>query len=390
MKQQGYKNIALTALSVALASTVLLAGCSKKDAAGGGGDTVEVKIGHSAPLTGAQAHLGKDAQNGAQLAIDELNTQGVVIGGKKIHFTLDAVDDQADARVATTVAQQLIDDNVSGVIGHLNSSTTLPASRLYNQNGIVQISPSATNPTYTQQGFTNAFRVMANDVQQGRTLGTFAVNELKAKNIAIIDDKTAYGAGLAAEFEKSVKTANGGLIGHEYTTDKETDFNAILTRIKGKNPDLIFFAGMDGQGAAMASQVKNLGINAQFMGGDGIYTPEFTKLASKAADGTIASLPGAPLAQMPKGPEFQKRFEAKYGPIQLYGAYNYDAVMVMVDAMKRANSTDPKVYVAKMRDSNWPGVTTTISFDDKGDLKKASITLYKVEGGKWVPLKTVE
>ncbi len=382
-------HVRLAALTVAVLSSLTLSGCSKKEAATNS-DTLEVKIGHSAPLTGAQAHLGKDAQNGAQLAVDDLNTQGIKIGGKKAHFTLDAVDDQADARIATTVAQQLVDDKVSGVIGHLNSSTTLPASRLYNQNGIVQISPSATNPTYTQQGFGNAFRVMANDVQQGHALGTYAVTALNAKRIAVIDDKTAYGAGLAAEFEKAVKDAHGNLVTHEYTTDKETDFNAILTRIKGTNPDLVFFAGMDGQGAAMVQQVKNLGLNAQFMGGDGIYTPEFLKLGGKSADGTVASLPGAPLVQMPKGPEFQKKFEAKYGPIQLYGAYNYDAVMVMVDAMKRANSIDPKVYVKEMKTTNWPGVTTTISFDSKGDLNKASITIYKAEGGKWVPLKTVE
>ncbi|MDE2420135.1 MAG: branched-chain amino acid ABC transporter substrate-binding protein [Gammaproteobacteria bacterium] len=381
--------VRLAALTVAVLSGLTLSGCSKKEAATNS-DTLEVKIGHSAPLTGAQAHLGKDAQNGAQLAVDDLNTQGIKIGGKKVHFTLDAVDDQADARIATTVAQQLVDDKVSGVIGHLNSSTTLPASRLYNQNSIVQISPSATNPTYTQQGFANAFRVMANDVQQGHALGTYAVTALNAKRIAVIDDKTAYGAGLAAEFEKAVKEAHGNLVTHEYTTDKETDFNAILTRIKGTNPDLVFFAGMDGQGAAMVQQVKNLGLNAQFMGGDGIYTPEFLKLGGKSADGTVASLPGAPLVQMPKGPEFQKKFEAKYGPIQLYGAYNYDAVMVMADAMKRANSVDPKVYVKEMKTTNWPGVTTTISFDGKGDLNKASITIYKAEGGKWVPLKTVE
>jgi branched-chain amino acid transport system substrate-binding protein len=382
-------HIALTALTVAVLSSLTLTGCSKKEAAVKS-DTLEVKIGHAAPLTGAQAHLGKDAQNGAQLAVDDLNAGGIQIGGKKVHFTLDAVDDQADARIATTVAQQLIDDKVSGVIGHLNSSTTLPASRLYNQNGIVQISPSATNPTYTQQGFSNAFRVMANDIQQGHALGTYAVSELKAKHIAIIDDKTAYGAGLAAEFEKAVKEAHGNLVAHEYTTDKETDFNAILTRIKGTKPDLVFFAGMDGQGAAMVQQVKNLGLAAQFMGGDGIYTPDFMKLAGNFAEGTVASLPGAPLAKMPKGPEFQKKFEAKFGAIQLYGAYNYDAVMVMVDAMKRANSVDPKVYVKEMKTSNWPGVTTTIGFDNKGDLSKASITIYKVEGGKWVPLKTVE
>jgi branched-chain amino acid transport system substrate-binding protein len=380
--------LAMTALTAAILSSLTLSGCSKKESALDS-NVLEVKIGHAAPLTGPQAHLGKDAQNGAQLAIDDLNAEPMTIGGQKVHFKLEAMDDQADARIATTVAQQLIDDQVSGVVGHLNSSTTLPASRLYHQNSIVQITPSATNPIYTQQGFPHAFRLMANDIQQGYALGTYAVKELQAKRIAVIDDKTAYGAGLAAEFEKAVKQAQGTLVAHEYTTDKETDFNAILTRIKGQKPDLVFFAGMDGQGAAMVQQVKNLGLNAQFMGGDGIYTPDFIKLGGKFAEGAIASLPGVPLVQTDKGQAFQKRFQAKYTQIQLYAAYNYDAVMVMANAMKRANSADPKVYANAMKTSQWPGVTTTISFDDKGDLKKASITIYKVVGGKWIALKTV-
>lgn len=382
-------HLVLTALIAAVLASFTLSGCSKKEVVVDS-DTLDVKIGHAAPLTGPQAHLGKDAQNGAQLAIDDLNAEPMKIGGKNVRFTLESMDDQADGRIATTVAQQLIDDQVSGVVGHLNSSTTLPASRLYHINGIVQITPSATNPTYTKQGFDRAFRVISNDIQQGRALGTYAVKELKAKNIAVIDDKTAYGAGLAGQFEQAVTQAQGVVVAHEYTTDKETDFNAILTRIKGSKPDLVFFAGMDGQGAAMVQQVKNLGLSAQFMGGDGIYTPDFVKLGGTSAEGTIASLPGVPVTQMPKGQVFQKRFEAKYGQIQLYAAYNYDAVMVMADAMKRANSADPKVYAKEIKTSQWPGVTTTISFDDKGDLKKASITIYKVQDGKWVAQKTVD
>lgn len=384
--------LARTMAIAAIASLSLLSACSKPSGTAASSDTntIEIKIGHAGPLTGPQAHLGKDDENGARMAIDDLNAHKIAIGGKTAHFTLVSMDDQADARVATTVAQQLVDEQVNGVIGHMNSSTTLPASRIYNQNGIVEITPSATNPTYTQQGFTNAFRVMPNDVQQGKALGQFAVQELKAKRIAVIDDKTAYGAGIAAEFEKAVKASGGTLIGHEYTTDKETDFNAILTRIKGMNPDLLFFAGMDGQGAAMIQQVRNLGIKAQFMGGDGIHTAEFMKLAGAAADGVVASLPGLPIEQMPKGTDFKARFEKKYGVIQLYAPYYYDGVMVMADAMKRANSADSKVYVKQMATTNWPGVTSTITFDTKGDLKIAPITVYKVQQGQWISLKTVQ
>jgi branched-chain amino acid transport system substrate-binding protein len=284
-----------------------------------------IKIGHAAPLTGPQAHLGKDNENGVRLAVDELNAKGLSIGGQKVQFELHSEDDQADPRIATTVAQKFVDDKVSGMIGHLNSGTTIPASRIYNDAGIVEISPSATNPKYTQQGYKGAFRVMANDIQQGKVLGEFAVKEMAAKKIAIIDDRTAYGQGLADEFEKAAKAAGGKIVVHEFTNDKASDFTAILTKIKGKSPDLVFYGGMDGQGAPMAKQMQTLGLKAQFLGGDGIHTAEFMKLAGAAAEGVTASLPGVPLEKMPKGADFKQKFESKYGKIQLYAPYCYDA-----------------------------------------------------------------
>jgi branched-chain amino acid transport system substrate-binding protein len=314
------------------------------------------RIGHAAPLTGPQAHLGKDNENGVRLAIDELNTQGLTIGGQKVKFELESEDDQADPRIATTVAQKFVDDKVNGVIGHLNSGTTIPTSRIYNDAGLVQISPSATNPKYTQQGYKGAYRVMANDVQQGQVLGQFAVNDLAAKKIAIIDDRTAYGQGLADEFEKAAKAAGGSIVVREFTNDKASDFTAILTKIKGTAPDLVFYGGMDGQGAPMAKQMQTLGLKAKFLGGDGIHTAEFMKLAGAAAEGVTASLPGVPLESMPHGPDFKQRFESKYGVIQLYAPYCYDAMMVMADAMKRANSVEPAKYLP-----NWRRRTMTVS-----------------------------
>lgn len=380
-----------------LAAAIAVAGCSKKEeaaktegtasAANTGG--LVVKIGHAAPLTGPQAHLGKDNENGVRMAIDDLNAQGFSIGGQKVQFQLESEDDQADPRIATTVAQKFVDDKVSGIIGHLNSGTTIPASRIYNDAGIVEISPSATNPKYTQQGYKGAFRVMANDVQQGKVLGEFAVNDMNAKKIAIIDDRTAYGQGLADEFEKAAKAAGASIVVHEFTNDKASDFTAILTKIKGAAPDLVFYGGMDGQGAPMVKQLQTLGLKAQFLGDDGIHTAEFMKLAGAAAEGVTASLPGVPLDQMPKGADFKQKFESKYGKIQLYAPYCYDAMMVMAEAMQRANSAEPAKYLPEMAKTNYSGVTANIKFDDKGDLQGGSITVYRVVKGEWQVLKTV-
>jgi branched-chain amino acid transport system substrate-binding protein len=381
-----------------LAAAVAVTGCSKKEEAAktevaastANTGALVVKIGHAAPLTGPQAHLGKDNENGVRLAIEDLNAKGISIGGQKVQFELESEDDQADPRIATTVAQKFIDDKVSGMIGHLNSGTTIPASRIYNDAGLVQISPSATNPKYTQQGYKNAFRVMANDVQQGRVLGQFAVNDMKAKKIAIIDDRTAYGQGIADEFEKAAKAAGATIVVHEFTNDKASDFTAILTKIKGVAPDLVFYGGMDGQGAPMVKQLQTLGLKAQFLGGDGFIPAEFMKLAGAAAEGVTASLPGVPLNQMPKGADFKQRFETKYGKIQLYAPYCYDAMMVLAEAMQRANSIESAKYLPEIVKTNYSGVTANIKFDDKGDLQGGAITVYRVVKGEWQALKTID
>jgi branched-chain amino acid transport system substrate-binding protein len=348
-----------------------------------------VKIGQVSPLTGPQAHLGKDNDNGARLAIEELNAKGVTIGGVKVKFELLSEDDQADPKTGTIVAQKLVDAKVAGVIGHLNSGTTIPASKIYNDAGIPQISPSATNPKYTHQGYKGAFRVMANDVQQGRVLGEYAVGKLKAKKIAIIDDRTAYGQGLADEFEKAAKAGGAAIVGREYTSDKSTEFRAILTNVKAKGPDLVFYGGMDSQAGPMVAQMQSLAVKAKFLAGDGVQSPEFIKLAGKAAGGAVASSPGVPLDKMPGGKGFTERFGAKYGQIQIYAPYAYDAAMTLVDAMQKANSTQPAKYLPELAKISRQGVTGPIAFDEKGDLKSGPITLYVVKGGKWEPLETV-
>ncbi len=348
-----------------------------------------VRIGASAPLTGPQAHLGKDNENGTRMAIDDANAKGIVIGGRKVHFELISEDDQADPKTATIVAQKLVDNKVSGVIGHMNSGTTIPASSIYNDNGIPQISPSATAVKYTAQGFKTAFRVMANDAQQGHVLGEYATKNLGAKKIAVIDDQSAYGQGLANEFIKAAQANGAEVVAHEYTNSNAMDFTAVLTVVKGKKPDLLFFGGMDVQGGPMAKQLKALALKVKFMTGDGSNTPEFIKLAGDASEGAYASLPGVPMDKMPGGKEFETRFVAKYQPIQLYAPYCYDAMNVMIAAMQKAGSVEPAKYLPVLANISYDGVTAKIQFDEKGDLKGIAITLYQVQQGKWQPLETL-
>ena len=345
-----------------------------------------VKIGHVGPISGAIAHLGKDNENGARMAIEELNAKGVTIGGKKAKFELLAEDDAGDPKQGTAAAQKLVDSKVNGVIGHLNSGTSIPASKVYSEAGIPQISPSATNPRFTRQGFKTTFRVVADDVHLGGTLGRYAVDTLKGKSIVMIDDRTAYGQGVADEFEKGVKEKGGAVLKREFTKDSATDFTSILTSLKSVKPDVVFFGGMDAVAGPMIRQMKQLGINAKFMGGDGICSGELPKLAAGAmADGQVVcaeagGVEGTQKEGMEKfKADFKKRFNAD---VQIYAPYVYDATMVMVDAMVRAGSSDPAKYLPFLaKTSGYKGVTGTISFDEKGDIKNGALTLYTYKAG---------
>jgi branched-chain amino acid transport system substrate-binding protein len=349
-----------------------------------------VKIGLAVPLTGPQAHLGIEIRDGAQLALDEANEAGVTLGGQKVKFELMAEDDEANPSKATIVAQKLVDAKVAGVVGHMNSGTSIPASKIYSDNAIPHISPSATNPKLTEQGFKTTFRVMANDNQQGKVLGDFAVSKLGMKSMVIIDDRTAYGKGLADVVERTVKGAGKPAAAREFTDDKSTDFQAILTSAKGKKPDVIFFGGMDPQGGPMAKQMKSLGIKAKLVAGDGMQTPNFIQLAGADAEGHYASSPGVPLDKMASGSAFADKLVAKYKTkIELYAPYGYDAAALFVAAMKQADSSDPAKYLPALAGITHTGVTGPIGFDEKGDLKGGLITIYQVKDGKWMPVETI-
>ena len=387
-----------------ISAAVILAACGKKEeapapapapaAAPAAPENLVVKIGHVGPTSGAIAHLGKDNENGAKMAIEELNAAGVMIGGKPAKFELLAEDDAGDPKQGTAAAQKLVDAKVNGVIGHLNSGTTIPASALYSEAGLPQISPSATNPKYTRQGFKTTFRMVADDVHLGSTLGKYAVETLKAKNVAVIDDRTAYGQGVADEFEKAVAAAGGKIVGREFTNDKATDFNAILTTLKGKKPDVVFFGGMDAVAGPMLKQMKQLGIKAKFMGGDGICSSELPKLAGDGmGDEQVfcAEAGGVEGDQLPVMEKFRADFKAKFGTeVQVYAPYVYDAVKVMAAAMVTANSADPKVYLPALAATNgYKGVTGTVSFDEKGDIKNGALTQMTYKGGARTTLAVI-
>jgi len=345
-----------------------------------------VKIGHAAAVTGPVAYFGKDTENGARMAVEALNARGVNIGGKKVTFQLLAEDDGGDPKQATSVAQKLVDAKIHGMVGHETSGTTIPASKIYHAAGIPQISPSSTSPKYTQQGYDTTFRVVANDVQLGQALGRYAIDGMKAKRVAVVDDRTAYGQGLVTEFSRSLQKQGGSVVAREFTHDKATDFSAIITRIRASKPDLVFFGGMSATAGPMLRQMKQLGMNVRMMGGDGICSDEIHKLSGGTmADGQVVcaeagGVQGEARAGMDK---FRADYKKRFGiDVQINAPYAYDAVMVMAEAMAKAGSSAPARYLPVLARIQTKGVTGPIAFDAKGDIRDGTITLYGFKGGK--------
>jgi len=351
-------------------------------------EAASVTLGHAGPLTGSIAHQGKDDENGVALAIDQANARKMRIGGKVVTFRMMSEDDQGDPKIGTTVAQKLVDAKVAAVIGHLNSGVTIPASEIYNKAGIPVISGSATNPALTERGLKGVFRTVGRDDQQGPAIAAYIAGELKGKRVAIVDDKTAYGEGLASEVEKSLRAANVAIVGRERTTDKETDFKSILTRIKSRNPDVVFHGGMDATGGLLLKQARELGIKAQFAFGDGACTEEMAQLSGAAGEGLACSQAGLPAAAATR--EFRDAFIPKYGETKLYAPFFYDAANVVIEAMKRADSTDPAKFTPEIYNVSLAGATGKIAFDAKGDRKDAEMTIFRMRGGKIVPVAIVK
>jgi branched-chain amino acid transport system substrate-binding protein len=350
-----------------------------------------VKIGHVGPISGAIAHLGKDNENGARLAVEEINAAGgVKLGDQTVKLDLVTGDDKADPKDGTLVAQKMIDEGVVALVGHLNSGTTIPASKLYADANLPHISPSATAVKLTEQGFKTTFRVVARDDKQGAALANFAAGPLKAKSVAVIDDRTPYGQGLADEFEKFAKEKGMKVVGREFTNDKASDFNAILTKIRSMKPDVVMYGGMDATAGPMAKQMKALGMKSTLLAGDGVCSPEFIKLAGNAADIMKCSNAGEAVEKLAKGADFVAKYKKRFNTdVQVYSPYSYDAVYVIVEAMKKAGKADRASITTALRDTNYDGLTGKVAFDAKGDIKDGAISMFEVKDGKLTYVSTV-
>lgn len=352
-------------------------------------DETPVRIGFAAPLTGVNAGYGKDLQNGVQLALDDARAQKITIAGKPARFELVVEDDQADPRIGVQAAQSLVDKKVSVVVGHFNSGTTIPASVVYDKAGIPVIDPAATNPVITSRGLANVFMVIATDGQNAGNAGRYAVDVTEAKRIAIVDDRTAFGQGEADEFDKAVKAAGAAIVAREYTSNQAVDFRAQITSLKSKNVDLVFFGGLDSLAANFIKQMKQLGLNAQFVGGGGVKDAEFIKIAGPAAEGAMAWEYGRPLDQLPQGKDFESRFKKRFGvDVLSYAQFGYDATWAAIKAMQAAGTTDPSGYRPALKKIDFEGITGRISFGGDGSLKSGMSTLYQVKSGAWQTIVT--
>ncbi len=399
MRVRPTRPLSFALLSIAVA---LFAGCGGKDepasAAPASGaaapaapaaDALVVKIGHAAPLTGGVAHLGKDNESGVVLAIEQANAKGLVIGGRKVTFELMSEDDEGNPNKGPLIAQKFVDAKVAGVIGHLNSGVAIPASDVYEQAGIPAISGSATNPKLTEQGFKVTFRTVGRDDQQGPAVGSYVAVEVKPKLAAVVDDASSYGKGLADEVEKTLKAAGVKVLPREQGTDKTTDWKAILTKLKGKQPDAIFYGGMDSTAGAFVKQGRELGLKAVFAFGDGACTEKMHELAGAAADGLVCSQAGIPASA--SSPAFLEAYRKKFNaePI-IYAPFTYDATNLLIAAMQKADSTDPAKYLPEVGSQALDGASGHVEFDAKGDRKDAEMTIFTLKDGKLQPVAIVK
>lgn len=346
-----------------------------------------IKIGQTGPLSGPNAFAGKDNENGTRLAIEELNAKKISVAGKTLRFELQSEDDQCDPKAGVAVAQKLVDGGVKYVMGPYCSGVAIPASRIYNEGG-AQVSTVGTNPKVTEGGYKNLFRIIAGDNQIGASMATYAAKVLKAKTVAIIDDRTAFGQGVAAEFIKEAKAQGINILGQEYTTDKATDFSAILTNIKAKKPDVIFFGGYAPQAAPMARQMQQLAIKAKMLGGDTLCSPEMGKLGGDAVnDMVFCAQGGSMLDKTNEGPAFKAKFKKRFSlDADAYAASFYDQMMLIGASMQKAQSIEPNKVSAEMQKGSYKGVAGTYAYDDKGNMKQAPITVYTFKNETPTPL----
>jgi branched-chain amino acid transport system substrate-binding protein len=360
---------------IGLLTMGLLAGCS-------GGDGKTIKIALAVPLTGDDAAHGQGMKRGYEMAIEEANASGKLKGLK---LELAEFDDRSDPKEAVTIANQIISDRrIVGVIGHLNSGCSIPASQVYARRDLVMITPASTNPKLTQQGLKNVFRICGTDDVQGSFCANYVFDTLKLSRATIIHDKTAYGQGLAEEFQKQYVAAGGTVTSFNGIDRGEKDYKALLTRIKTETPQIIYYGGLYAEGGLVSKQAKELGLSVPMMGGDGIFTNEYCRIAGKASEGDLASMVGLPPEKMPKAQDFLTRYHAKYPgkDVEPYDPLTYEATSMLVDALAAVSLDQSKLldYISKIQ---YQGILGGTSFDERGDNRNKLISMNRVKDGKF-------
>src|SRR3954451_18922760 len=391
----------------AIVGIIAVAGCGSNKSSGGGtgsGGSKTVVIGMSAPLTGPLSALGLGMKNSVDLAVKQAN-QANKVKGWTIKF--DPQDDQADANVGGTVAAHLSSEsNLVGVVGTLNSSVAQQEQKAYNDQNIIMISPANTNPTLTQgpdfakgtktRPYKSYFRVATTDAIQG----PFAAQYLKAQNItkvATVNDQKTYGAGLVDQFEKQWKSAGGTITSHQKINPGDKDFSGVISKIKPTGAQAVYYGGEYPEAGPLSKQMKAAGLSVPLMGGDGIYDPTYIKLAGAKSNADLATSVGAPTDTLATAKDFVQDYTAAgyKDSYSAYGAYSYDAANVIINAMAKVlpgktsiDSTVRQAIVDAVGQTDLDGVTGHVSFDQYGDTTNKVLTVYKVQGGAWVPVKT--
>jgi branched-chain amino acid transport system substrate-binding protein len=340
-----------------------------------------VRIGAAGPMTGDQSKMGIDLRNAVELAVAEWNDKGGVLG-RKIEML--AGDDQADPKQAVSIANKFINQKAVALVGHWNSSCSIPASEYYDKANVVMISPATTNPKLTRQGFKRVFRVCGTDDQQGTIAAQFALKTLKPKRVAVIHDKTAYGQGLADFFQKSLGNAvevvyYGGIV------QRDPDYKAVLTAIKEKRPDAFFFGGVYPEAARLVRQAKEVGLAVPMITGDGVYDPTFINIAGKAAEGTYVTF-GKDASGLATAKGFNEKYRARYGEPGPYSIYAYDAANIILTAIRETASTDGAKVADYISRTTFKGAFGDISFDQNGDVTVAPYVVWQVKDGAFVQL----
>ena len=359
-------------LAVAFALGAALAGCQKSSST--------IKIGLAAVQSGGDAQIGLTMLQGSQIAIDEWNAKGGVLG-KQIESI--SLDDEGNPQKATTVAHNLVDDGVMAVLGHLNSNCTLPASKVYNDAKVIQISPGSTNPLYTEQGFSYAFRICGRDDQQGPVAARYMHDQLKLTKIAILHNKTAYGQGLATEVKKAFEAMGGTVTMFQGIGTDETDFSANISVIKGSQAEGFFWGGMYSQGGPLCLALRQAGLNIPFVSGDGCFDPSFINAVGANAANVFLSF-GKDYHKIPAAQPFLKKYQEVYKHDEgAYSVYGYDAANVLLTAIDKAQSLDPDKVAAVMKSQTFDTILGKIDFDQKGDIKESSFVIWTIQNGKF-------